>query len=97
MKSITKALVLSRQANAFLKEEIDRHKSGAGIVGVATQLVECQNQIEEMIVQLESGHLPPKNQRLRGMGHMIADSWPINSQLGDALLLAEQAYHIAET
>lgn len=95
MNTILKALVLTRQAIVLLEKEIELHSRGAGSVGVLAQLDACKEQLGEMLDQLESGHLPPPNQRLRGMGHMIADSWPTNSTLGDALLLAEQAYRSA--
>jgi hypothetical protein len=96
MNTILKALELTRHAIILLEEEVVLHNRGAGSVGVLAQLDACKEELCEMLAQLESGCLPPPNQRLRGMGHMIADSWPINSTLGDALLLAEQAYRSAE-
>ncbi len=95
MKKIEKALTLSRQAIGLLEVELDLQKRGKGTTGTAVQLEMCMGQLQKMIIQLEQSQLPPKNQRLLGMGHMIADSWPVNSKLGEALLLAEQAYRAA--
>ncbi|HEV2331414.1 MAG TPA: hypothetical protein VGY56_21740 [Verrucomicrobiae bacterium] len=95
MNNTPKALALSRRAMVLLNEEIDRHKRGLGTIGTHGQLENSKQQLTRMITQLESGSLPPKDQRLVGMGHMVADSWPVDAKLGEALLLAEQAYRSA--
>jgi hypothetical protein len=96
MRERIKALALSRHAMELLNQEIERLHRNMNVVGTPAQLATCKQQLQEMIRQLESDCLPPKNQRLFGMGHMIADSWPIDSELGDALLRAEQAYRAAK-
>jgi hypothetical protein len=55
------------------------------------QMEECRRHLDIMLQQIESGNLPPQEDRESGMGHMIADSWPA-SRLGEALSQAEQAY-----
>ncbi|MBI4661065.1 MAG: hypothetical protein HY735_19715 [Verrucomicrobia bacterium] len=95
MNQIAKALALSKQALALINQEMERQDHGSGAVGTVSQLLTCKQQLQAMIAELESGSLPPKDERLRGMGHMIADSWPTDSTLADALLLAEQAYRSA--
>ena len=92
MNEIIKALALSQRAMLILGEELDRQSRAERTVGTTAQLEACKQQLVGMVAQLESGHLPRKEQRLCGMGHMIADSWPVDSKLGEALLLAEQAY-----
>jgi hypothetical protein len=94
MNQTAKALALSRQALALIEEELNR-KDRSEAIGTATQLLACKRQLSEMIVELASGSLPPIHQRMHGMGHMIADSWPTDSKLADALLAAEQAYRRA--
>jgi uncharacterized protein (DUF305 family) len=95
MSKIEKALALTQQAMKMVEEELDRQNRDETTVGTKTQLEACKQQLCEMITQMEKAQLPPKHQRLFGMGHMIADSWPINSKLGEALLNAEHAYRNA--
>jgi hypothetical protein len=91
MSNQTKALELTKKALDLLLAERQRHLEGNPTVGVLTQLESCRNQLEKMLIQL-SNKLPPPNERLSGMGHMVGDSWPINNPLGIAFLEAEQAY-----
>ena len=50
------------------------------------------NQITEMKEHVEHGYLPPRESRLRGLGHMIIDQWPIGTELGGAISEIERAY-----
>jgi hypothetical protein len=50
------------------------------------------NQVQVMEQQIESSALPPPEQRVRGIGSMVVDSWPTDSQLGAQILAVEQAY-----
>ena len=95
MNSREKALELTRKALALLSHEEERHSQGCATVGSATQLRSSRNQLEQMLTQLESDGLPSPDRRVRGMGHMVGDSWPLNEPLGNALLEAEQAYRKA--
>jgi hypothetical protein len=90
------AIELTRKALDMLSLEESRHRQGHATVGTATQLESSRNQLEQMLAQLNSDELPPLDSRLRGMGHMVGDSWPLNEPLGNALLEAEQAYRKAK-
>lgn len=90
-----KALLLTKGALELLKAELTHHSQGRASAIPLAQLLICERQLKEMIFELEEGPLRPSSLRLRGMGTMIADSWPLDSELGDALLLAEQAYRKA--
>ncbi len=92
MNRIQRTLELSNHALVLLEEEIRRHDQGTGTVGTLPQLLECKRQLREMITQVETGKVPSRAERLYGMGHMVADSWPLTTELGEALLAAEQAY-----
>lgn len=87
-----KALMLSRRALDMLLVELSGHSQGKMVGVPLAQLLLCRKQLDAMILELESGLLKPSSLRLRGMGAMISDSWPLDYALGDALLLAEQAY-----
>ncbi|MET8183701.1 hypothetical protein [Streptomyces sp. NPDC005336] len=45
-----------------------------------------------MAEQLSASKLPPREQRLRGVSRVIADSWPHDSPLGAMILESEQLY-----
>ena len=92
MNKKSKAIALARKALAALAVEFDRHKEGRGTVGDAGQLRSFESHLQEILAQLESGHIPPSNMRKLGMGKAIADCWPLDSELGDLLSSAEQAY-----
>lgn len=42
--------------------------------------------------EIETEQITPKGSCSRGMGHIIADSWPLGDELGDVVLKAEQGY-----
>jgi hypothetical protein len=75
-----------------IEAEIRRHKTGNGTIGNVSQLDTCKQRLETILQELKKYPLPPKDKRKSGMGHMIADSWPIGSLLGQNLLKIEQAY-----
>jgi len=91
-----KALALTQKALAMLFTEEETHRNGRPAVGAVAQLQSSRNQLEQMLVQLETNTLPPLESRLSGMGHMVGDSWPPNDPLGIALLEADQAYRKAK-
>ncbi|MEU9214802.1 hypothetical protein [Streptomyces sp. NPDC048415] len=87
-----KALNATTQALSGIDEELERHAAGQGRVSSAKQLASIREQLTQMAQQLSSSQLPPKAQRLRGAGHVVADSWPYDSSLGVVILEAEQLY-----
>lgn len=86
-----RALEAVEQAMSALNEEMARHERGEGRVGNIHQLRGVREQLEVMHRQL-SGNLPPREHRVWGAGRMIVDEWPLNSELGNLVLRAEQAY-----
>jgi hypothetical protein len=87
-----KALAATRQALSGIDEELQRHTDGHGRVSSAQQLTSLREQLEQVAVQLSTSPLPPKPQRLRGIGRVITDSWPYDNPLGSLILEAEQLY-----
>lgn len=57
-----------------------------------SHLVKFKHYLEEMLKELNFTQLPSKSFRNKGMGHVIVDSWPLNSVLGDKIISAENAY-----
>jgi len=91
-KKIKKVLSFTQQALDELKEEMQRHESGNGKVSSPVQLKKMYKFFDEILKELESGKIPSKEMRNRGVGKVIIDSWPFDSPLGEILLKAEQAY-----
>lgn len=92
MNAREKAITLTREGLKKLRLEIERHEKGAGTVGETSQLYAFQLYLEDILLQLESNHIPEKSMRKCGMGRAIVDSWPLESKLGNLLCSAEQAY-----
>ncbi|MCH8969438.1 MAG: hypothetical protein IIA66_10025 [Planctomycetes bacterium] len=92
MSKENKAIALSRGALAALAVELDLHKEGRGTVGDPGQLRSFESHLKDILTQLESGHIPPRNMRKLGMGKAIVDCWPLDSKLGNLLCSAENAY-----
>ncbi|WP_269859640.1 hypothetical protein [Streptomyces sp. RPT161] len=73
-------------------EELQAHKAGHGHVSNPPQLTKFRQTLESMKHQIESNAVPPRAQRLTGMGRVIADSWPFDSELAALILEAERRY-----
>lgn len=56
------------------------------------QLGKFRHQLGSMLDEVEGRALPIQDRPLRRIGPIITDSWPLESELGDALLKAENAY-----
>lgn len=90
MKEATSMQIHS--ALGLVDEELTLHRSGAGRVSNEAQLQLIKEKLFAMLIQVESGNLPLKQERIRGIGRMVADSWPFDSELGSVLLDVEQSY-----
>jgi hypothetical protein len=89
---VQKALAATEGALSGVDEELERQAAGQGSVSGTRQLTQIRSQLIRMADQLSSPELPPKEQRVRGAGRVIADSWSYGSPLGAAILEAEQLY-----
>lgn len=56
------------------------------------QLSKCQLQLETMKQHIEKEIFVDPTHWAEGMGKMIVDSWPLGTQIGQALIAAEDAY-----
>lgn len=81
-----------RSALRLIDEELALHRSGAGRVSSETQLRLIKDKLLSMQTQVESDNLPSRQERIRGIGRMVADSWPFDSELGSVLIDVEQSY-----
>jgi hypothetical protein len=90
-----KAIAICKQALHELESELAIKEGG---VANRDLLLLFKKHLEKIVQQLEGNQLPPRNERLFGMGHAIVDSWsswassPRASSLGELLCSAEQAY-----
>jgi hypothetical protein len=92
MNQTEKVLHLVRTAQSALNEEVARCRAGAPTVGPLNQLTKVQTTLGNIALVVQSGVLPAPRDRLSGVGRMITDSWPNDSELGNMVLEAEQAY-----
>ena len=92
MSQRQRAIGLARRALVELEQEIAKHECSAGTVSTPAELATFRKHLGKILEQLKRDQIPPPTQREFGMGHAIADSWPLNSSLGDLLISAEQAY-----
>ena len=86
------ALDLANKALTAIQEEINLQNTGRESVSNLRQLSAFQQELKQMVNELETGELSPPNQRSRGIGRVITDSWPFGNVLGDLIIRAETAY-----
>ncbi|MFI1680611.1 hypothetical protein [Streptomyces sp. NPDC020607] len=87
-----KALATTERALSEIDQELERHAAGRGQVSTPGQLTSLRRQLAQMAAQLSTPQLPAKDQRVRGIGRVVADSWPYDNPLGGTILEAERLY-----
>jgi len=92
MRKNNKALHAIRVAKSAVDQELERHRAGAGTVSTPQQLASIKEQLDVWECEIVNGVIKPRQSRDRGMGHMISDSWPLGSPLGELVLKAEEIY-----
>ncbi len=92
MSKNDKALHAIRVAKSAVDQELERHRVGSGTVSSPQQLASINEQLDAWEREVVNGAIKPRQDRDRGMGHMISDSWPLSSPLGELVLKAEEAY-----
>ena len=55
----------------------------------------CIETLRGYLAALEHGVLPPRRDRPEGLGRLVADSWPFDVPLANAVLQAERAWRNA--
>ncbi|WP_406477214.1 hypothetical protein [Streptomyces sp. NBC_01615] len=90
--AVQKALAATEEALSGIDEELERHAAGHGRVSSPRQLTSIRDQLAQMVLHLSSSPLPPKPQRVRGVGRVIADSWTYDSPLAALVLDADRLY-----
>ena len=81
-----------KEIQVQLEVELQKQKKGHLTVIRGNQGETILNQIRIMQQQIESSMIPSIEQRVRGMGKIVIDSWPMDSKLGSLILAAEQTY-----
>lgn len=92
MNQAEKVLHLVSKAKSALNEELERYRAGESTVGPLNQLTKVEATLGAIELAVQSGILPPPRDRISGVGRIITDSWPNDSELGNMVLAAEQAY-----
>ena len=75
-----------------LNKEIGKHYKGEKAEGHLDQLISFKNCFLDALNKVEKNSLPPLSNRHLGIAHVIVDSWPLKSNLGEILIKAEHAY-----
>ena len=93
MDKIEKALELIKTAVIEIDQELARCRSGSGAMAtLEDQLALAREELLKMETAISNGSLPPREERDRFLGHMIVDSWPINSSPRGVVLSALGAF-----
>ena len=92
---MTQTIQAITQAQAAVLEEIGRHEHGGGTVSSIAQLREIHRCLEDMKRHVTKGSTEPAPNY--GLGHLVMDSWPLDSQLGETILRTEQLYRKTTT
>lgn len=91
-KKLEKAISYINIALREIDLEIKRHKQGCSTLSNVEELLKFREYLMVILNDLKTGSIPSQDLRRFGMGHIIVDSWPLNSKLGDILLKVEQFY-----
>lgn len=83
-----KPLSLLERAITLIGEEIETPHP----VASQTQSLKIRGGLKVIFQVARSGHFPPKALRHSGIGRVIVDEWPMNSELGKIILDALSAY-----
>ncbi|WP_133753052.1 hypothetical protein [Pseudomonas sp. LP_7_YM] len=70
---------------------VEGNEALRGIIS-AERLLEFKSVFNEVLSLLSQNTLPPKSHRHLGIAHIVVDQWPINLELGEILIDAEQSY-----
>jgi len=87
-----KQLAVLHLIEAALEDIADELAKEQDLVADRRTLVAFQRELQAMESEIKANQMPPSQQRRRGMGRVIADSWPLSSALGLKVTSAEQRY-----
>jgi hypothetical protein len=83
----TRVTALVREAIAAVEEELHEDDCDDYFgIHVVRQL------LQETLNTLETGHLPDRESRDKGIGRIVLDGWPPTSHLSNLVVKAELAY-----
>jgi hypothetical protein len=92
MKSTTKALVAINRAIAAIDVSLAKHDIPATGPASMAQLTDFRRELLSMLDNLQNQDWPRRDQIHQHIGRIIVDSWPLDSELGDMLIRAENMY-----
>ena len=77
-----------------LDKELEKHHNGEKAEGLPKQLEKFRDCFLEALNKVNNNALPSLSNRHLGIAHIIVDSWPFTSKLGELLIDAESAYKL---
>ena len=85
--SIASIISMAKIALTQIDREINEHNQEKylGIENVKKKLL-------QILEELEENNIPDKSIRISGLGRMVIDTWPLNSELAELVVKTEQAY-----
>lgn len=92
MKDIERAIEAINRGIAAIDDAIAIGNHPAMGPTSVDQLGRFRHQLLLMLNEVEAQALPKQEGPLRRIGPIIADSWPLESELGEVLLKAENEY-----
>lgn len=92
MKDIERAIEAINRGIAAIDDAINIGNHLVTGPASMDQLGRFRHQLLLMLNEVEDHALPRQERPLRRIGPIIADSWPLESELGEVLLKAENEY-----
>ncbi|MBK9121338.1 MAG: hypothetical protein IPM18_17300 [Phycisphaerales bacterium] len=71
-----------------VRQELAKFRAGEPAVGSERELLVVIDGLEEMLSGLTNAQRP----QAPGVGHIVVDTWPLHSPVGERVLEAEYAY-----
>ncbi len=85
----------ARQLIRLALDEVEEERRAPRYQLCPADLDTCLETLRAYLAALDRGELPPRRQRSEGLGRIVADSWPYDVPLANAVLQAERAWRNA--
>lgn len=92
MTKLNKAVAKIQKAIDELEKAILTKDKKVLSVSSINQLSKFKESFITVLRLIQSGNIPPKNERVLGIARVIADQWAFNLELGSIIIDAEQSY-----
>jgi len=92
MNDKEKVILAINKVIAELELAIDKNEPKVMLVSSIAQLSKFKNVFINVLNIVNSGILPPKQERNLGMAYIIVNQWPFDLEPGCLIIDAEQSY-----